>query len=1122
MANQGETKPTQGQQKPTQGQQKPTQGQPWRTKANLVNRVRQTYFIPLSFILARPMYAHLHTHSWYSFLEGLPSPQELAQAAAQAGLPALALTDTHSLTGAVEFQLACDSAGVQGILGLELLVELPLDSHVNLHEVNAGQTIPTPTALQETQFAAQSVVKTQTERLVLLAQDAQGWANLCALASMSAPSPSPNTPGVPFLDLEGHTAGLVCLAGNQRSWMAHSVRQGDAGTARSIAGRLADLFDRALYLSPQVHQPADQRTLNELAKIARQLNLPLAASHSTYYLHAEQAELQRLLCAIRLIKPLRSLSPGETAPPNAGFPAPAEMAQRFQGYPQALHTTLQIAERCRYHLPLGQPHFPNPPLEPGETADEALRKKAFSGAQMRYGEITPAIHQRLEHELHVIAECGYAALFLIVQEIIAFVRRANIPYSSRGSAGSSLVAYCLGITNPDPLRLNLYFERFLNPARATPPDIDTDLCSVRRDEVLRFVFERFGDDQVAMVSTINCFRERSALRETAKALGLPGQKISELVERLPYRWWGSQGEGQVHPYEELRQAFPDPATLQTLDYAAQVLGRPRHLSIHPGGVVIAPGPIHELTATQLAPKGLRITQLDLHSIEYLGMVKIDLLGIRGLSVLGEVERNLREQARQGVHVLQPETSPPSAAQPEDEAVSQMLLQGRTIGCFQIESPGMRATLREIHARSQDDLMVALALYRPGPLSGGLKRAFVERFRAQQKGQNPQVEHLHPSLEPLLADTYGVILYQEQVLRIAHELAGLSLADADLLRRAMSHFDPGKQMQTLKEKFIDGVYLRNQVPAETAERIWELMAAFAGYGFPKAHAASYAQIAWRAAWCKTHHPALFMAAVLANWGGYYSQRVYLNEARRLGLNLREPHINHARREFSVQYLEGKPVLFMGLDQVKDLTTRSQERILQQRPFHSLADFLVRVDPRAVEAENLIQIGALDGLGSIPQLLEAYRSQSWKSLQFPLFETDSSEMEGDWPLAKIVAAQEEILGGAVIAHPLELAASQIQAAQAVSTLEAINRPGQSVRVAGMRQSWRRGKSARGEVFYALSLEDLEGMLDVFIPGEVYRRCRSAFSKPGPWIIEGVMDANVENSEPRLRAVRVELLI
>jgi DNA polymerase III alpha subunit len=310
-------------------------------------------------------------------------------------------------------------------------------------------------------------------------------------------------------------------------------------------------------------------------------------------------------------------------------------------------------------------------------------------------------------------------------------------------------------------------------------------------------------------------------------------------------------------------------------------------------------------------------------------------------------------------------------------------------------------------------MVALSLYRPGPLTGGLKDAFVQRHLGKEA-----TEYLHPALSNLLADTYGVVLYQEQVLRIAHELAGFSLADADLLRRAMSHFDPGKQMQTLNEKFVAGAWERNQVPEEIAKRIWELMAAFAGYGFPKAHAASYAQVSWRSAWCKTHYPAFFMAAVLANWGGYYSQRVYMNEARRLGLKLRPPLINHAEREFSVKLVGGGLMLFMGLDQVRDLTQRTLMAIVHNRPYSSLADFLARVDPRPVEAENLVRVGALDDIGTIPLLLRQLEQGGWQGGQLSLFSI-SDTIQEDWSLAEKVTAQEELLGTGVIAHPLELA-------------------------------------------------------------------------------------------------------
>jgi DNA polymerase III alpha subunit len=429
---------------------------------------------------------------------------------------------------------------------------------------------------------------------------------------------------------------------------------------------------------------------------------------------------------------------------------------------------------------------------------------------------------------------------------------------------------------------------------------------------------------------------------------------------------------------------------------------------------------------------------------------------------------------------------------------------------------MRATLRAVNAQSIDEIMIALALYRPGPLTGGLWDAFVRRHR---KGEAPA--YLHPALQPLLSDTYGVILYQEQVLRTAHELAGLSLADADLLRRAMSHFDPGERMRTLKEKFIEGANKLSGVPVQTGEQIWELMAAFAGYGFPKAHAASYAQIGWRAAWCKTHYPALFMTAVLANWGGYYPQRVYLTEARRMGLSLRSPHINYAHRHFSLHYINGEPVLFMGLDQVKNLTRRTQNRIMRLRPFNSLDDFLMRVDPRSVEAENLVKTGALDGLGTIPDLLARLKRGAWRGGQMSLFELEDRNSAEDWNLEQKVRAEEELLGASLTAHPLEMASQAIADAGALTTLEAIGHLGQRICVAGMRQTWRRSRAAHGERIYVLSLDDLEGTLEVIIPARVYHNARAAFAEHGPYLIEGTLQAHRERGEPFLRAERVALL-
>ncbi len=1036
------------------------------------------------------MYVHLRTRSCYSFLEGLPMPAELAYAAAQQEMPALALTDHRWLTGAIEFYDDCLAVGVRPILGLELEIAPP------------DEFLPAPQ-------------QSEDSRLVLLACGMDGWSSLSRLSSLAGSNPaSPAAQRLSFAQLASNAGGLLCLTGGWRGLAARLAAGKDGPGVTRWLKLLEDVFPGRLYVELQIHSNADSAWVEALSNAAKRLGFPAAATHDIHYMKPEDDGLQRTAAAIRLNTRLGSLPPEAAAPPRAYFVTAEDMQARFSRYPEALQKTLEISERCRLDLPLGTPHYPEVDLPQGMSSIQLLREKAQSGLQQQYNQATPELEARLDHELEVIASSGYASLFLIMEDVLRFARQRGVPYSSRGSAASSLVAHCLGITSPDPIRLNLYFERFLNPARATPPDIDTDLCSRRRDSVIRYVYQRYGAERVAMVCTINRFRRRSALREAAKAFGSSQSEIKKLAEGLPYRWYGPPHAEPASddPYAELSSQYTSPRHKEIFQHAARLIGLPHHLSIHPGGVVIAPGVLTELVPTQMAAKGVVITQFDLDSIERMGLVKIDLLGIRGLTVLGDVGH--------AIHTSQPESqiNPLTVLEEipeEDEQTSDLIQEGRTIGCFQIESPGMRATLKEIQARSLDDLMVALALYRPGPLTGGLKGAFVRRHL----GLEP-AEHLHPALAPLLEDTHGVILYQEQVLRIAHELAGLSLADADLLRRAMSHFDPGKEMQTLKNKFIRGAQVISDIPEATAEPIWELMAAFAGYGFPKAHAASYAQVAWRSAWCKAHHPDIFMAAVLANWGGYYSQRVYLMEARRRELKIQPPHINYARPEFSVTYIDDLPNLFMGLNQVRELTRRTQARITNQRPFNSFQDFLARVDPRPGEAENLVRCGALEGLGTIPDLLERLKSGGWRGGQLSLFTPEGPS--GDWTIEQKAAAQEVILGVSVIAHPLELQAKNIEAAGAVNTLEAAQRAGERVRVAGVRQTGRRIRTSRGGYIYFMTLEDLEGMLDVILYDDAYRRSRSELKDTGPYIVEGQVEIDQETSEPVLRADRVHFLI
>jgi DNA-directed DNA polymerase III PolC len=1025
---------------------------------------------------------HLHTHSHYSFLEALPSPRQLVDKAISLEMAALGLTEHLSLSGSIEFYITCLESGIKPILGLQLPVASP------------PELVSPP------------------GELILIAVDLTGWRSLCRLSSAMLCRPtSESMKPLDFNRFSLESNGLICLTGGSLGSPAKLLRKGQERTAEQYLGHLADLFPDRLYVELQ-HRTPDEGLLSEkLIHVGRKLNLPFVASNDVHYLEPDQVDQQKLLAAMRLNQPVTSLPVGAAPPAGSYFTTPIEMANRFSDLPEALTVTQEIADRCQLQLPLDSPRFPRVPLPPGQSAIQVLREKAEQGARKRYGHIDDRIQTRLDHELAVIEEKDYAPLFIIMEDVLGHARQIGIPISSRGSAASSLVAYCLEITSPDPLKLDLYFERFLNPARATPPDIDTDLSSQRRDEVIDYVYQTFGEEHVAMVATINRFQRRSALRETAKALGFSAQEIKKMADGLPRRWRRPGSGHQESPFVDLLQRFPDQHYQRLFAEAVAMIGQPRHLSIHPGGVVISPGEMTDLVPTQLASKGIVITQFDLESVSRLGLVKIDLLGIRGLSVLGDVAQLLQSR--------RPDTFPSpldalEAIPEEDETTAELVRTGRTIGCFQIESPGMRATLKEIQAHSMDDVMIALALYRPGPLVGGLKDSFVRRHRGEE-----EVSHFHPALSQLLADTYGVILYQEQVLRIAHELAGLSLTDADLLRRAMSHFDPGEQMHTLREKFIRGAWENSQIDEQTAERVWELMTAFAGYGFPKAHAASYAQISWRTAWCKAHEPAAFMAAVMANWGGYYRQRVYLNEARRMGLALFPPEVNFAQRQFSVTYHQDGPALYMGLDQVRELTRRTQDRILEKRPFRSMIDFLTRVDPRPQEADNLIRVGALAEFGSIPDLLLQSEQGGWRGGQLPMFsepEAHASSVE-DWTLEEKLTAQEEILGIGVIAHRLELFTEQINAAGGITTVEAAERLGQRVRVAGVRLTWQQRRSNSGGYIYLMDLEDLEGMLLVVIPEELHRRQRSVFSTTNPFIVEGELRLEGRFNEPAIHAER-----
>jgi DNA polymerase III subunit alpha len=1036
------------------------------------------------------MFNHLHTHSYYSLLESLPSPEDLARRASKLEMEALALTDHNLLTGAIEFYEVCKSYEVKPILGLEIDLITPNDIKNISPEIRVG-------------------------KLVLLAINMKGWSNLCRISSKTELNRGKlQEKGINFEILENYSEGLICLSGGYKSVITSLLSDGLDGEALKFVWQLAEIFNGRLYLEIQNQSDVDHKINPRFLSLARRINLPVVATHNVYYLAKEDQYLQRLLTAIRHNRKIGEIENHYLPPKGSWLVSPAEMVKRFSEIPEAVHATMEITDRCQLVFPEGVRRYPQITFPDGEHPGQVLREKAYEGARHKYGFISTEIESRLEHELQVIQKINYTSLFLIMEEIIRFARRRGIPISSRGSAASSLVAYCLGITTPDPMKHGLYFERFLNPSRTTPPDFDTDICSRRRDEIIDYVFKKYGEKQAALVCTINRLRRRSALGEVAKAHGLSSTEINTLKKVLSKRRDRSNlfdSEAPL-PYEKSKNTSKARNYDEMINQVKALIGIPDHLSIHPGGLVIAPGDLEEIVPTQKTVKGVKVTQFDLESIEKIGLVKIDLLGIRGLTVIGDVLNTISEGQ---LGELQKPVNAFDITPEEDDETGALLKEGRTIGCFQIESPGMRATLKEIQAHNVDDLIVALSLYRPGPLSGGLKDAFVRRYRKEEN-----TSYLHPALEPILKDTFGVILYQEQVLRIAHELAGLNPSEADILRRAMSHFDPGQQMESLKTKFIEGVFGKHNVPNFVAEEIWNLMAAFAGYGFPKAHAASYAQVAWRSAWCKAHFPAVFMASVLANWGGYYSQRVYLSEARRLGLTVKPPLVQFAMREFSVKYHKGKPILYMGLDQVRALTKRTQTRIINSRPFNNFQDFLIKVDPRPVEIENLIKSGSMQNFGTIPNLVDQIEQNIWKGGQIPMF-TIEVENESDWSLQAKAAAQEEILGVSISAHPIELIFDKIRDLNVVTTEEAVNNLGKYLSVVGIQIMGRYRSVLRGKPIYHMVLEDLDGVIDVIIPDGVYRKYRSEIKKSIPMLVEGMVDVDKKTGEPYLRAKRIMAL-
>ena len=996
-------------------------------------------------------FCHLHAHSCYSFRSGASTPVELIETARAQSARALALTDTNGLYGAIPFYQLAHEHGIKPILGVQIV-----------HN---------------------------DRRAVCLARSRQGYANLCRIVT------------------ERHLREPFNLADALARYQTDLFVLVDEP---ELLGSLAKRLDRDTLYAELVHngRDRDETRRRRLYDMAQQHQVPVVASGAVRFHAPERHRVHQVLSAIDSLCLLDDVPAEKLASPEAWL-APAEvMARRFRDVPDALRHTLEIAERCECDITMGKPVFPSCRLPGDESPDSRLGKLCFAGLAKRYESIPPEAPRRLQHELGVIRQLGFAPYFLIVWDIVRFARREGIPVVGRGSAADSLASYCLGISNVDPLAYDLYFERFLNLSRTDCPDIDLDFCWRRRDEVLNYIYQKYGARHVAMIATHTTFQARSAFRDIAKVYGLPPDEVDALASQLPF--YSARGiRDAVESFPEARD-FPidQPLIREIVDMAGTIDGYPRHLSIHVGGVVIADRSLPYYVPLERAPKGLVITQYDMGPIEALGLVKMDILAQRSLSIIQDTVKWVHKNTGQRID--------PDRIADGDPKTAGLLRRGQTTGCFQIESPGMHHLLQMMKAQNRLDVIHALSLIRPGPSSSGMKEAFVKRRLGRER-----VTYLHPALEQVLADTYGIMLYQEDILKVAHAVAGFDLAVGDELRKAMTKGRQSQRMAKMRDDFIQGA-LAHGARRGAAEKLWELVSNFAQYSYCKAHACTYGHISYQATYLKAHYPGEYLVSVLNNQAGFYEPREYLEEARRWGVQIRLPHVNHSEVLHTAGRLpDGTPFIRIGLAQVAGLHEKHKPAIVAERrrkSFRSLPDLCRRVPLGREEAANLVLCGALDDLGHtrpewmwmldvrFPQW--ARRRRKAASARLLVYDPDETEPErvpalADYPPEKKLELEHQILKLTPSAHPLAYYDRYLDQQHFCPSTRLPQHVGRTVTIIGWLIATRRARTRNNELMKFMTLEDRQGTMEVTLFPSVYQRYGHVVRGYGPYVATGKVE-------------------
>jgi DNA polymerase-3 subunit alpha len=1024
-------------------------------------------------------FVHLHVHSHYSLLDAMNRLDELAARTRALGMRAIALTDHGNLFGAIEFHRAALSHGVKPIIGCELYV---VPDNCETHG-------PRPDGFE------------RGCHLTVLAATADGYRNLVRLASDAYTRGFYYHPRVDHDLLASHADGLIALSGCLSSETSKRFLSGDHEGAANTLRRYRDIFGAGnFYVELQDHGIVAQKELMAfLMARAKADHMPTVATNDVHYLHSDDAPVHDALLCIGTRSLLRDEKRKRYGSDQFYLKTPEEMRRRFAFDLDAIQRTVEIAERVELEITFGKHHLPSFPVPIGEGGEtDHLRRLAEEGLKARAVDDDARYHDRLKIELDVIVRRGFAGYFLIVSDFISEARRRGIPVGpGRGSAAGSLVAYSLGITEVDPIRYGLIFERFLNPERTSLPDIDVDICQERREEVIDYVRQRYGEDRVAQIITFGTFGAKAVIRDVCRVHDVPIPDTERLARLVPDILKITLAEA-IEKVEELKTEAEGPRA-ELFRTALRLEGLARHASRHAAGIVIANVPITEVAPLYRDSEGHVVTQYDMASVDALGLLKIDILGLKTLTVI--------QAAAAAAGVGPAEVGPRPY---DDRDVYALLSSGRTLGVFQLDSAGIRELIARIKPSSFEDLAALIALYRPGPMN------LAEEF-ANRKHGRMAVSYLHPALGPILSETYGIILYQEQVMEIAHKLGGFTLAEADDLRKAMGKKNP-ELMSEKRAKFLEGAK-RNAIPEDAAVELFNQMERFAGYGFNKSHAIAYAVLAYRTAWLKVRHAVSFMATALSHELGNRDKiGLYVSECRRMGLEILPPHVNHSGSLFAAEPDRPKAIR-CGLAAVKNAGVTAAQAIVAEREngaFTTLWNLLERIDPKDVNRrtiEALLLAGGLDGLGpnrrSMLQALPALWDRAIAEKKDA--ESDQISLFGSAPRGEpVIDTIEEFpdcdarvldaLGFYLGDHPLfrVFPAGRFLAGAHVEE-------GRNCWLVGMIRDLETPLDKRGRPMARIALETLEGRAELLVFSSVYEKRRSALRPDEAVVAWGRVEAS-----------------